>query len=150
MYYFINSRYTDRQTDEIIQQLIHKTDSYIFQAIQEFTLLCKDKDNDVIRNILSFWPRIYNKLATVSSISIHRHHFDVSIFFILFFMHTVLCLTNWIKLSTLSFVLIYIYIPVIWKFYLNVYAPHIGFILLFMCIEIERLFVLLVEYILYH
>jgi len=46
------------------------------QATQGFTDLCKAKDGSAIENILTFWPRIYHKLAHVSN---ERGHFALFI-----------------------------------------------------------------------
>ena len=39
----------------------------IFQAVQEFTDLCKNSTADAVESALPFWPRLFNKLAMVRS-----------------------------------------------------------------------------------
>ena len=38
---------------------------YLFQAVQEFTDLCKNSTVDTVESALPFWPRLFNKLAMV-------------------------------------------------------------------------------------
>ena len=38
----------------------------LFQAVQEFSELCKASTEEDVLNVLPFWPRIYNRLAIVS------------------------------------------------------------------------------------
>lgn len=44
---------------------INKWHIYTFQALQEFSSLCKEKDEESVKAVLPFWPRIYNKMAIV-------------------------------------------------------------------------------------
>ena len=37
------------------------------QAVQEFGALCREKEVDVLKGVLPFWPRVYSKLVIVSS-----------------------------------------------------------------------------------
>ena len=39
-----------------------------FQAVQEFTDLCKNSTVDAVESALPFWPRLFNKLAMVRSL----------------------------------------------------------------------------------
>ena len=38
----------------------------LFQAVQEFSDLCKNLPTEAVESALPFWPRLYNKLAMVS------------------------------------------------------------------------------------
>lgn len=40
---------------------------FFFQAVQEFTGLCKNSTVDAVESALPFWPRLFNKLAMVRS-----------------------------------------------------------------------------------
>ena len=40
---------------------------YFYQAVQEFTDLCKNSTVDAVESALPFWPRLFNKLAMVRS-----------------------------------------------------------------------------------
>ncbi|XP_057307534.1 E3 ubiquitin-protein ligase listerin-like [Hydractinia symbiolongicarpus] len=65
--YVPQSKPDDNELDGDLRMLLRKMtkkDSVTrLKAIQEFMSLCKEKDNEVIKNIISFWPRIYNKLT---------------------------------------------------------------------------------------
>ena len=41
--------------------------NFFFQAVQEFTDLCKSSTIDAVESALPFWPRLFNKLAMVRS-----------------------------------------------------------------------------------
>lgn len=36
------------------------------KAVQEFGDLCDKKDKDIVKSVLPFWPRLFNKIALVS------------------------------------------------------------------------------------
>lgn len=44
------------------------------KALLEFQSLIKDKSEDCVKTILSRWPKIYNKLATVWSYFVRSFH----------------------------------------------------------------------------
>lgn len=67
--------------------LSYRTFSY-FQAIQEFTELCKTKEDDVISSILSFWPRIYHKLAHVSVLMFKKKFLTIAFLLLLILLLT--------------------------------------------------------------
>lgn len=43
-----------------------------FQAVQEFTELCKNSAVDAVESALPFWPRLFNKLAMVRCVEMRR------------------------------------------------------------------------------
>eukprot|EP00794_Sanderia_malayensis_P000162 gene162-774_t len=47
----------------LMRKMTKKDTTTRLKAVQEFTKLCADKNPDCVSRILSFWPKIYNKLA---------------------------------------------------------------------------------------
>ena len=48
----------------IVFLFISPSVSFAFQAVQEFTEQISGLPDDVVKSILPYWPRIYNKIAT--------------------------------------------------------------------------------------
>jgi len=38
----------------------------MYQAMQEFAVLCQEKDVKVVLSVLPLWPKVYGKLSIVS------------------------------------------------------------------------------------
>lgn len=47
----------------VLRKLSKKDATTKVKALQEFSSLCKEKDEESVKAVLPFWPRIYNKMA---------------------------------------------------------------------------------------
>ena len=45
----------------LLRKMAKKDTTTKLKAMQEFTMVCKEKDGDAVKNILNFWPRMYGK-----------------------------------------------------------------------------------------
>lgn len=37
----------------------------VFQAVQEFGAMCQERQPDVVKGVLPYWPRIYCRISVV-------------------------------------------------------------------------------------
>ncbi|KAK3592614.1 hypothetical protein CHS0354_008149 [Potamilus streckersoni] len=47
----------------VLRKLTKRDPTTKIKALQEFSSLCKEKDNQVLKAVLPYWPRTYNKLT---------------------------------------------------------------------------------------
>uniref|UniRef100_A0A672SCP5 E3 ubiquitin-protein ligase listerin n=1 Tax=Sinocyclocheilus grahami TaxID=75366 RepID=A0A672SCP5_SINGR len=59
---YINFYKTFNLTDSVIEWLI-KTGGCVFQAVQEFGAMCQERQPDVVKGVLPYWPRIYCRIS---------------------------------------------------------------------------------------
>lgn len=50
----------------VLRKMSKRDSTTKIKALQELSVLCKEKDLDSVKTVLPFWPRIFAKLATVS------------------------------------------------------------------------------------
>uniref|UniRef100_A0A673KHS8 E3 ubiquitin-protein ligase listerin n=1 Tax=Sinocyclocheilus rhinocerous TaxID=307959 RepID=A0A673KHS8_9TELE len=59
---YINFYKTFNLTDSVIEWHI-KTGGCVFQAVQEFGAMCQERQPDVVKGVLPYWPRIYCRIS---------------------------------------------------------------------------------------
>lgn len=59
--YLLNFDLTDTVTECLIKVCKH-----VFQAVQEFGAMCQERQPDVVKGVLPYWPRIYCRISMVS------------------------------------------------------------------------------------
>ncbi|XP_013385834.1 E3 ubiquitin-protein ligase listerin [Lingula anatina] len=47
----------------VLRKLSKRDTTTKLKALQEFSVLCKEKDTEVVKSVLPYWPRLYNKIA---------------------------------------------------------------------------------------
>lgn len=69
--------------------MAYKCHYFAFQAVQEFGAMCQEREPDIVKGVLPYWPRIYCRVSVVSQqylyTAVYSHKCSVvNVFFFIF------------------------------------------------------------------